>query len=72
MDQIEHIRNHFGLGNIILAEGLNRYLDEIVKNADIIIEKEKKDQEDGKYSWVSMEALVRDAKAIQNYLDSNS
>ena len=71
MDSIEYIRNHFGLGNIILAEGLNRYLDEIVKNADAILEKERQDQKDGKYSWVSMEALVRDAKAIQKYLNNN-
>ena len=71
MDSIEYIRNHFGLGNIILAEGLNRYLDEIVKNADTLLEQERQDQKDGKYSWVSMEALVRDAKAIQKYLDNN-
>lgn len=71
MDSIEYIRNHFGLGNIILAEGLNRYLDEIVENADAILEKERQDQKDGKYSWVNMEALVRDAKAIRKYLDNN-
>ena len=69
MDYIEYIRNHFALGNVIVAEALNRYLDEIVNNAETIIKQEEQDEKDGKYSWISKKGLVRDAKAIQNYLD---
>ena len=72
MDTIEYIRNHFALGNIIVAEALNRYLDEIVNNADAIIRKEEEDEKNGKISWISNKGLVRDAKAIQKYLDNNS
>ena len=69
MDKIEYIRNHFALGNIIVAEALNRYLDEIVNNADAYIKQEEEDEKNGKLSWISKKGLVRDAKAIQNYLD---
>ena len=72
MDHIEYIRNHFALGNIIVAEALNRYLDEIVNNADAIIEKEEEDEKNGKISWISNKGLVRDAKAIQNYLEKQN
>ena len=42
-DYIEYIRNRIPLGNIIIAEGLNRYLDQIVDNAEAIIKKEEED-----------------------------
>jgi hypothetical protein len=72
MDKIDYIRNHFALGNIIVAEGFAKYLDEIIKNADKLIKAEKEDREKGVYTWVNREALVRDAQAIKKYLEKDS
>tara|TARA_R100001086_G_C11801509_1_gene248963 strand:+ start:383 stop:616 length:234 start_codon:yes stop_codon:yes gene_type:complete len=67
-DYIEYIRNRIPLGNIIIAEGINRYVDQIVDNAEAIIKKEEEDEKNGSISWISNRALVRDAKEIKKYL----
>ena len=69
-EKIKHILNYIPMGRILLFDALLRHVENIVENEEAILAKEEKDKAEGKISWCNPVALVRDAKAIKEYLEN--
>jgi hypothetical protein len=58
------------MSHLIVFDGILRRCDEIIKDADAMLAREKEMNEEGKISWFNPEALIRDAKLIKEHLEA--